>query len=156
MSAEANDSASNAQHVFVYIGPISVVPRDVTRVRIHPSVRIIAARALGGCVELVEVELCEGLEEIEEDAFLYSKSLKRITLPSTVRVIGRQAFVLSGLVVMGLCEGLEEIGERAFNSCRSLKGITIPSSLSVMGDFAFGECDGLVEVELCEGLEVIG
>ena len=78
--------------VFVYMGQGSVVPRDVTRVRVHPSVRIIAARAFEGCHELVEVELFKGLEEIGEPAFCGCKSLKQIAIPSTVRVICSQAF----------------------------------------------------------------
>ena len=53
--AEANDSASNAQDVFVYMGPGSIVPGDVTRIRIHPFIRVISARAFGWWVELVEV-----------------------------------------------------------------------------------------------------
>ena len=62
MAAEANNSVINAHRLFIYIGQGSVVPRDVTHVCVHPSVRAIASRAFAGCVGLVEVELCEGLE----------------------------------------------------------------------------------------------
>jgi len=156
MSAEANDSTSSAHGVFVYMGPGSVVPRDVTRVRVHPSVRVIADGAFEGCHELVEVELCEGLEKIGYYAFFGCRSLERITIPSSVRSIGISAFMgCEGLVEVELCEGLEKIGDHAFDGCISLKRITIPSSVRVIAA-AFDGCDKLVEVELCEELEVIG
>ena len=39
-----------------------------------------------------EVELCVGLEEIEMRAFSNCESLRGITIPSTVRIIGTKAF----------------------------------------------------------------
>mmetsp|Transcript_1183 Transcript_1183/g.1966 ORF Transcript_1183/g.1966 Transcript_1183/m.1966 type:complete len:483 (-) Transcript_1183:391-1839(-) len=156
MSAEASTSASNAQGVFVYMGQGSVVPRDVTRVHVHHSVRVIAARAFSECYKLVEVELCEGLEEIGEHAFCLCPSLRRITVPSSVRSICGWTFKgCRGLVEVELCEGLEAIGEWAFEGCISLRRITIPSSVRRIGNKTFAECTGLVEVELCEGLEEI-
>eukprot|EP00579_Thalassiosira_antarctica_P033280 CAMPEP_0201999456 /NCGR_PEP_ID=MMETSP0905-20130828/6040_1 /ASSEMBLY_ACC=CAM_ASM_000554 /TAXON_ID=420261 /ORGANISM="Thalassiosira antarctica, Strain CCMP982" /LENGTH=139 /DNA_ID=CAMNT_0048555695 /DNA_START=61 /DNA_END=477 /DNA_ORIENTATION=- len=136
MSAETNESASNGNQLFVYMGQGSVVPRDVAHVRVHPSVRVIAARAFAGCVELVEVELCEceGLEEIGAEAFAGCISLKRITIPSTFSMIGMGSFAgCKELVEVELCEGLQEIGNGAFSGCKSLRNIAIPSSVRVIG-----------------------
>ena len=44
------------------------------------------------CKQLVEVELCEGLEEIAQRAFEGCISLKRFKVPSTVKMIGDWAF----------------------------------------------------------------
>jgi hypothetical protein len=55
--------------VFVYTGKGgAVVPQDVIRVRVDPSVTSIPANAFHLRRELVEVELCEGLE-IGDDSF---------------------------------------------------------------------------------------
>eukprot|EP00579_Thalassiosira_antarctica_P000092 CAMPEP_0201867158 /NCGR_PEP_ID=MMETSP0902-20130614/1500_1 /ASSEMBLY_ACC=CAM_ASM_000551 /TAXON_ID=420261 /ORGANISM="Thalassiosira antarctica, Strain CCMP982" /LENGTH=495 /DNA_ID=CAMNT_0048392277 /DNA_START=11 /DNA_END=1498 /DNA_ORIENTATION=+ len=157
MSADANDSASNAQGVFVYMGQGSIVPEDVIRVRVHPSVRVIAARAFEGCYQLVEVKLSEGLDEIGDWAFYYCEYLKRITIPSSVRRIGDYAFAgCKKLVEVKQCGGLQEIGQGAFAKCKSLNRIALPSSLRVIGDCAFNWCIRLMVVELCEGIQEIG
>jgi len=134
--------------VFIYMGHGSFVPRDVTCVRVHPSVRVIAARAFVGCHELVEVELSEGLHEIEEQAFKDCKSLKRITLPSSVRVVAARAFEgCVGLAALELNEGLQEISEQAFQGCRSLKQVTLPSSVRWIVGGAFRECNSIFSIE---------
>jgi len=157
MSADANDSASNARGVFVYMGQGSIVPEDVIRVRVHPSVRVIAARAFEGCYQLVEVKLSEGLDEIGDWAFYYCEYLKRITIPSSVRRIGDYAFAgCKKLVEVKQCGGLQEIGQGAFAKCKSLNRIALPSSLRVIGDCAFNWCIRLMVVELCEGIQEIG
>ena len=58
----AEDSSNNAD-VFVYTEG-SVVPHDVVRVRVHPSVTVIPEKAFQRREKLVEVELCDGLLEI--------------------------------------------------------------------------------------------
>ena len=129
MSAKASASASNVQGVFVYMGQGSVLPRDVTRVYVYHSVRVISARAFDGCYKLVEVELSQGLEEIGDWAFCDCKSLWHITIPFSVRVIVRKAFErCHELVEVELCGGLKEIGKYAFAGCFSLKRIAVPST----------------------------
>ena len=59
------DATGDAE-IFVYTGEGGqVVPRDVVRCRVHPSVTMIHANAFMNCSKLEEVELCEGLLEIE-------------------------------------------------------------------------------------------
>ena len=56
--------------IFVYTRPGGdVVPQDVVRVRVDPSVTSIPARAFSGRKQLAEVELCAGVVEIGKDAF---------------------------------------------------------------------------------------
>ena len=69
-----------------------VVPDDVVRVRVHPSVTIISADAFMQRKKLEEVELCEGLLEIGRQAFYRCGKLKHISLPSTLRTIKHGAF----------------------------------------------------------------
>jgi hypothetical protein len=48
--------------VFVYMGGDQAVPRDVTHVRIHKSVKIITRRAFMNCRKLVSIEMHDGVE----------------------------------------------------------------------------------------------
>ena len=77
--------------VFVYTEGV-VIPEDLVRVRVHPSVTIIPELAFRERYELEEVELCEGLLKIGRQAFHMCKSLKKITIPSTVTTIHQYAF----------------------------------------------------------------
>jgi hypothetical protein len=139
--------------------------RSLRRIRIPSTVKDIGVMAFGkeafsgsfhGCHRLRNVELCEGLERIDEGAFAYCKSLTSITIPSTIKEIGEKAF--SGceqLVNVELNEGLEEIRRLAFWCCRSLTSIRIPSTVGGIGMQAFGNCNQLMNIELCEGLRGI-
>ena len=110
--------ADDNTDVFIYTGEVEVpdddddyegvvVPEDVVRVRVHPSVTVIPGRAFYKQQKLKEVELCEGLLEIEGQAFFGCFSLKNIKLPSTVIAIGTQALW----------------------ECTSLKNIIIPTGV---------------------------
>ena len=114
-----------------------VVPEDVVRVRVHPSVTVIPERAFDHCFKLEEVELCEGLLEIRRYAFERT-TLKRLSIPSTVIIIHRHAFSeCKQLVYVELFDGLQVIEEYAFFQCNSLKRLTIPNSVRSIGDWAF-------------------
>ena len=120
------------------------------------SVRKIDKFAFKWCEKLVEVELNEGLQEINERAFSACRSLKRVKIPSTVKAIGKGAFSFCDhMVEVELPEGLQEIHEDAFNSCKSLQKIKIPSTCRVIGNCAFQNCHKLEVVELSSGLEEI-
>jgi len=144
--------------VFEYMGEGGpVVPSDVVRVRVHPSVTIIPERAFTHHKKLEVVELCDGLLEIGEKAFYKCKALKSITIPSTVTVIQRHTFQgCSRLGKVELREGLREIGDYAFYRCKVLRDINLPSTLKRINDIAFEGCCQLTAVNLCEGLQHIG
>jgi len=69
------------------------IPDDVTHVRVDPFVNRIGENAFHCCRQLINVELCEGrLEHIDRGAFENCTSLKSINIPSSVKVIGKEAF----------------------------------------------------------------
>ena len=108
------------------------------------------------CTQLMAAVLGEGLEEIEERAFLGCASLRDINFPPRLRVIQDWAFKgCTQLTTVVFGEGLEEIGDVAFCSCTSLRKIVIPHRVRVIGDQAFDRCTQLRTVVLGEGLEVI-
>ena len=135
-----------------------VVPDDVVRVRVHPSVTVIPGGTFRERYKLEEVELCDDLLEIGKGAFCGCMSLKRINIPSTVTTIRGYAFTgCKKLTQVDLCEGLLEIGKEAFMGCQALQKIIIPSTVSEIKFFSFYDCKGLEEVVLYEGnLQAIG
>ena len=156
-----NNDPDNEEDIFVYMGGDMIVPRDVVRCRVHPSVTVITAMAFFNCMKLEEIELCEGILEIEEYAFGACMRLKRVNIPSTVTVIHDQAF--SCCVMMKeveLCEGLLEIRDEAFDGCIGLENITFPSTLKSIGnrafDHAFNALISFTPFSLPNGIERLG
>ena len=132
------------------------IPRNVTHVKVDPAVKVIREQAFVGCTQLMIVELCEGLEQIDREAFRYCTSLTSISVPSTVKWIDKYAFCrCSKLITIDLCEGLGWIDRGAFQHCASLERIIIPSTVKVIGTGAFAGCSKMMDVKLCEGLEEI-
>ena len=94
-----------------------------------------------GCSKVV-VE--EGVEKIGEYAFAYCKTLKKITLPSTLKKIGANAFYNNiGINKIELPEGMTGIGDYAFYGCTELQSFIIPLSIESIGKAAFRYCESL-------------
>lgn len=70
--------------------------------------------------------LLPGITHIEEDAFYEAEHLVSISIPESVRSIGKSAFVW----------------------CTSLKNITIPKNVAYIGEEAFRSCDSLEYIEV--------
>jgi len=143
---------------FVYHGrEDEVVPRDVIRVRVHPSVKVIKEKAFYEREQLTTVILNHGLEEIGEGAFRQCSSLRGIDVPPTVKSIKNEAFKeCSALTTVTLHDGLEEIGAYAFYMCTLLLGIEVPPTVKSIKMRAFNQCSTLTTVTLHDGLEEIG
>ena len=77
--------------IFIYTGGAQVVPRDVRRVRIDKSVKIIPAEAFLDRRSLIYVEFHNSIERIKRGAFEGCVSLKRVKLLG-VKVIEWEAF----------------------------------------------------------------
>jgi hypothetical protein len=103
------------------------VPRGVTCVKVHPSVKAIKEAAFMQCLHLTTVDLGDELEEIVGFAFQNCMSLREILIPPAVKAIGECAFrYCPQLRAVNFREGLEEIGKEAFHECTSLQLIEIP------------------------------
>lgn len=74
--------------------------------------------------------------KIADNAFYEDEKLKKITLPNTLRIIGREAFASSSLETAILPNSLLIIEDGAFAGS-SLKSVNIPDSVSVIGEEAF-------------------
>lgn len=76
---------------------------------------------------------------LNDSAFYYSYNMTGVTLPSTIKTIGKNAFASDfslESVNFGKNSQLESIGENAFNGCSALKSLTLPKNLKTIGDGA--------------------
>ena len=95
----------------------------------------------------------EGVVEIEKYAFANddfigfanNRFTGVLTLPSTLKKIGKSAFAGCGFVCpLNLPDGIEEIGDYCFENCRNLYGnLILPSHLKTLGRYAFYFCENL-------------
>ena len=105
------------------------------------------------------VVIPEGVEAIE----LGPNVATSVTLPSTLKGIGRYCFMGAGnLKEINLPEGLLWIGCNAFSKS-GLTSVTLPKSLRVIGYSgsnygagAFDPCDSLEEINIPDGIELSG
>ena len=104
---------------FVYRDGVDV-PRDVTGVIVHHSVRVLPPGAFRGCKQLEEVQLNEGLKEIGDGAFFDCWSLGRLNCPSTLVWIGGCAFRDCRRLSVVELVGVLKVEEDTFYGCNSL------------------------------------
>lgn len=94
------------------------------------------------------VVIPEGCVKIDDEAFCFLGDLVpsvKVTLPSTLRVIGDRAFEEAHVTQINFPEGLVSIGETAFEGSY-LSSVTLPSSLKSLGAGAFGHSEKLSQV----------
>ena len=84
-------------------------------------------------------------------------SLKEITIPSSVKIIGEKAFRnCSELVSVELPPSLIRIEEKTFLGCNKLKSIIIPPSVVTIKDGAFLSCHSLENLIIPSSVTSIG
>lgn len=90
---------------------------------------------------------------IDEYAFNYCKYLTNVTIPASVKNIGRAAFSgCSNLVSISIPECVSSIGSDTFWGCSSLKSVTIGSGIESIGVRAFRNCH--ITEMYCHAIEV--
>ncbi len=96
--------------------------------------------------------------EIGDSLLAYgSNTIRTITIPNTVKKIGRSAFrYLRGLKSVTIPKSVTSIGDSAFEDCDYLTSVTIPGSVKTLGNGVFSGCKVLAKVKLNKGLKTIG
>lgn len=103
-----------------------------------------------------DIVVPDGIVAIEGGCFVGKESLVTVSIPASLRTIGKNAFEeCPSLTTVSGCQGLEDIGESAFIYCEELKSFPFTGKLRRIGDSAFVGVLGFTEMMLPEGLEVL-
>ena len=129
-----------------------VIPAEIEG---KPVVKI-SSNAFFELEEIVEeIELPDTVTQLEDQAFISLRALKRIALPDSVTQIGFSAFEwCDSLEEVTLPQNMTQIPERMFVSCKSLKTVEIPEQVEVIGWGAF-MMSGLTEITLPDSVKRI-
>lgn len=115
-------------------------------------------------VILNEVKISGNIQEIGTRAFIGMRSLKTVKIPSSVKIIGDQAFYYTGITEISVANDIEYIGKTAFLGCSDLKSLkVIDKSKKVTGfkdgnvidENAFASCTSLTDVTIPDGINEI-
>ena len=93
---------------------------------------------------------------ISDGAFKANTVIEQMILPSTIRVIGANAF--KGCVKLERISnltGVEELGYAAFEGCASLRELKLPETINFLGGNAFKGCATLQRVRLPKNLDKV-
>ena len=93
---------------------------------------------------------------IERSSNTLVQGCNTTVIPSSVTAIGKEAFIYLDLKEITIPSTVKSIGENAFNSCNELKEIVLPEGLETLSNTAFHSCGGLTLVELPNSLKSIG
>ncbi|MDE7231874.1 MAG: leucine-rich repeat domain-containing protein [Lachnospiraceae bacterium] len=137
--------------------------KDVERIVIPDSVKVVGKNAFISCDKASEVVLSQNLEEIAEKAFYNCASLERITIPGSVSTIGYEAF-------RG-CKELTEVtlentnNPIAYSGCvfaecvklseSEIEKIISSSGMMVIPNGMFIGCNGLAQITIPENITTI-
>ena len=103
--------------------------------------------AYSSSIKSVIVE--EGVASVGNWAFMLVYSLENVTLPSSLRFVGDNAFGNTALTSVTIPSGATAIGNYAFSNCNSLQSVSIPNSVTYIGSFAFSGCGYLTDIIYC-------
>lgn len=85
--------------------------------------------------------------EIRDNAFFNCGSLREITLPESLKIMGHHCFyACTSLERIVLPVSLEEIGMGCFCGCVELSSVTISGNLTVLPDSCFRSCTSLEKI----------
>ena len=118
----------------------------ITRVIFLLNITKIGKYACYFAVNLVVVDIPEGVESIGVNAFFRCRSLATVFFPTTLTSIGQQAFhACESLETVDLLlTRLQRLDGWSFEDCSELKSMTIPDSLQTLGKYVFQNCTKIV------------
>ncbi|WP_297958130.1 leucine-rich repeat protein [uncultured Ruminococcus sp.] len=122
---------------------------NLTEIVIPKSVTTIRSYAFDGDESLSNINLHEGITTIEgQSVFSGCKSLKELTVPSTLKGDGYAFSSAPALETVYIADGRTEIPEKLFINCEVLKKAVIPESVTRIKANAFARCYELETVEM--------
>lgn len=123
---------------------------NLTSVVVPNSVTEIGPESFAQCPNLTSVSLPQTISTIKAGTFC-GKSVPTITIPKSVKTLGRFAFLKNTLLTTVTFETgsqLEAIEASAFSGCTALPDITLPDGIKTLGAYAFNGCTAIKELTI--------
>ena len=99
----------------------------------------------------------EGVEEIGKKAFAFSDLAIPVSIPTSVKKVGKSIFEHTNISKLTIPQGhLTEVPASIAKDCPNLTQVSIPSNITSLGSSCFSGCTALTNVQLPTGLKVIG
>lgn len=130
---------------FAFADCVSLIKATIT------NVDFLASGLFQGCINLQKVYLNNDITEFEANVFNNCKSLTSITLPSSLEIVGYQAFAYSNIKYLTLPASVTTIGAKAFYKCTNLRELdlgntSITSFTDEYGDSIISGCNKLTNI----------
>jgi hypothetical protein len=123
----------------------------VNSIKIGKRVKHIGASAFEYCLDLMSIEIPEGVTTISNGAFCGCSKLQKIELPSTVTSIGFFAFKhCSSIESITIPERVATIDNNTFYECTKLSTLYLTNPETVVGTQAFFGCPRKVTITVLE------
>ncbi len=128
----------------------------ITEVEFGHEVTKIPARMFEGSLRIPAIDLsATQVDSIGDCAFKKITLLKTLVLPSTLKYIGKEAFVGARFTGVEMPESLEEIDNSAFYTCNYLESIAFNSPINRIGNEAFASCSKLRNIAFNDTIGLI-
>ena len=97
----------------------------------------------------------KSVTSIGGQAFYMSK-VKTVTIPSSVKTVGKDAFRESSVTSVIFKGGTTKIGSYAFYNCKSLKTVKLNSGLKTIDTYVFYGCSALTSLDIPDTVTSLG
>ena len=125
----------------------------IVNLKFPVNLKRIAANVCFDCKDLETVSFDCSPTETCENAFKKCSKLKTITLPDSIRIMGKGLFQeCSSLESINIPASSGNISDNCFYKCTSLKNISIGNNTTIIGNGTFSGCSSLESIRLPDNL----
>ncbi|MBR5170542.1 MAG: leucine-rich repeat domain-containing protein [Muribaculaceae bacterium] len=136
------------------IGRSAFAYSQLSGVNLPDGMNLIEADAFFECPQLKTVIIPASVKEIGELAFYGCSRLQQVDL-SNVRKLGKKAFQDCKSLQSVVAGGLGSVPQSAFESCSALTSVKLSSEVTTIGEHAFKNCKALAQITLPDQLTTI-
>ena len=97
----------------------------------------------------IDIDIPNGIHEIEPRCFNEFTNLREITIPDSVTYIGDECFAAcSNLSKINILANVSELSYKCFADCSNLQEVNMPISLKSINDSCFINCSNLQQINI--------